>query len=145
MVHVLTVEAVVAHPFLCPVRRVIGAVHIQQDPGWGTVPATRPDVEVHQGGGQPLGAVAVDGVLQAGERRLAGEVGAALRPPSTDQLQERVRAQRIGVILVFVAAGDLEDTLAQEGREPVSDRAAAPVRDAARQAVAQPQRGIGLR
>jgi hypothetical protein len=70
---------------------------------------------------------------------LTGEVGIGVGQPPADQLQEG-----IGVILVFVAAGDLVDTLADERPHAVPHRATPPVGDAASRGGAHAQHGIGF-
>ncbi len=47
-------------------------------------------------------------VLQPRHGRLARQIGPGLGQPAADQLEERVRAQGVGIILILIAAGDLE-------------------------------------
>jgi hypothetical protein len=63
---------------------------------------------------------------------------------AADQLEEGIAAEGRGILLIRVAAGDLEDPLAHEGGERVPHRPAPPIHQAARQAVAEAQGGIGL-
>ena len=140
VVHVLAVVAVVGHPFLLAVGRVVGPVEVQQDPGGRAGAATLAEVQVDQRLGEPLDGVPIDRVLQPREGRLAGQVRLARGQPPAGQLEQRVRAQRVGVVLVFVAAGDLEHPLADQRLQAVAHPAAAPLRDARRQRRAHPQR-----
>jgi hypothetical protein len=71
---VLAVVAVVRHPLLLAVGRIVGPVQVQQDAGGRTGPPALADVQVRQRLGQPLDGMAVDRVLQPGERRLARQV-----------------------------------------------------------------------
>jgi hypothetical protein len=43
---------------------------------------------------------------------LASQVGVALRQAPADQLQQRVAAQGVGVVLILVDGDDLRDALA---------------------------------
>jgi hypothetical protein len=68
--------------------------------------------------------VAIDGILQPGERRLAGDAASPHRQPTTDQREPRVGAQGIGFVLVFVAAGNLAEAPADERLQRVVNRTA---------------------
>jgi hypothetical protein len=125
------------------VGRVVGPVEVQQD-GAGMLAAALLQVDRHQRLGHRCHRVAVRGLLQAGERRLAGEIPALVGRAPARPLQQRVGAQGVGVILVGIAAGDLEDALADEGGQAVGDRPAAPLRNAGGQGAAEPERLIGL-
>src|SRR5262249_8332809 len=46
---------------------------------------------------------------------------------TTHELEQRVAPQRISVVLVFVAAGDLQEALADQQRQGMAHRPAAPV------------------
>jgi hypothetical protein len=45
---------------------------------------------------------------------LAGEVLTGLRQGAARQLQKRIGAQEVGIILVFVSAGYLKDAMREE-------------------------------
>jgi hypothetical protein len=94
--------------------------------------------------GQSVTGTAVDGVLQARERRLAGEVGGRLvRTTPADELEQWIVAQGVSVVLVLVAAGDLQEALAQQERERMADRPTAPVADLLRQRDRHPEAVVG--
>ena len=126
MIPVLAVGAVIGGAFLVAVRRVVGAVEIEQDAaGWATL-SPLPQVELaecleHAGAG-----TAGHGVLQAGEGWLGGQVRRGLRQAATYQLEEGVGPQGGGVVLVLVAAGDLVDPLAHQRQQRVRHRPAPP-------------------
>jgi len=110
MVHIAAVIPMVGNPFLLAVRRIICAVEVEDDAIGNTIPLPLVEVELHQGDGEAIAGFVVDGILQAGERRLAGKI-ILIGKTAADQLQERITAEMIGVILVFVATGDLAGTL----------------------------------
>jgi hypothetical protein len=78
---------------------------------------------------QAHAGMAVDRVLQARHGRLTGQIRIALGAPATDQLEQGVRAQAVRVILILVAAGNLEDALADQSREGVVDVRPSPLGD----------------
>jgi len=118
---------------------------VQHDaPGGAALPAGA-DIALDQGGGERLDGVAIDRVLQPGQGRLAGQFGARERSAATDELQQRVRAQRGGVVLVGVATGDLVEALAEQGSERVAHGPAAPLGDAGGERVHQAEGLIRLR
>ena len=92
VVHVLTVIAVVGAALLLAVGGVVGAVQVEQDVGRHATSGALPLLKVdrHQRLAEPVAGTPVDGVLQPGEGRLAGQVGPILGRPTADQLQERV-------------------------------------------------------
>ncbi len=144
VVHVLAVVPVVGAAFLLPVGRIIRAVEVEHDVGGHAVPLPLAQVDLPQGQGQAVAALAIDGVLQARQRRLAGQVGPGLGQAATDQLQQRVGAQGVGVVLVLVAAGDLEDALADQCRQGVAHRAAPPLGNHRGEGGAQPDGQLRL-
>ena len=80
VVHVLAVVAVVAAALLLAVRRVVGAVQVEQHVGRDASRRALAFLQVdrHQRLGQAVAGAAVDRVLQAREGRLTGQVGARL-------------------------------------------------------------------
>ena len=94
--------------------------------------------------GQSPAGVAAHRVLEARERRLAGEVRVALGSPTTDQLEQGVDAQGVGVVLVLIAAGDAEDALAGQRLHGMVDVGAPPLRDASGQRPTDADRFLGL-
>lgn len=75
---------------------------------------------------------------------MAGQ-GTILRQPATGQLEERVIAEGIGIILVVVITGNLEEALPEQFGERMLDRAGAPVRDDAGQPWREIEVRVGLR
>ena len=114
VVHVLAVVAVVGPPLLLPMGRIVRAVQIQQDVGGHARLLPLAQVDLPQRLGQPVAVPSGEAVLQAGEGGLAGQVGIALRQPATDQLQQRIAPQGVGVVLVGVAGGNLVQPLPQD-------------------------------
>jgi len=144
MVHMRAIVAVVGGPLLRPVRRVVGAVDVQDDARGVAVAFAGAQVHVEQGVGQGPAGVAPHRVLEAGQRRLAGEIRVALGSPATDELEQRIDAQRVGIVLVLVAAGDAEDALACQRLDRMVDVGAPPLGDAGRQRAADADRLLGL-
>jgi hypothetical protein len=104
VVHVLAVVAVVGRPLLIAVRGIIGAVEVEHQPVGSAVPLSLAQVGLDEGFGEAIAAVSVHRVFQAREGRLAGQiVGIGLRQTPAQQLEQRVAAQGVGVVLVFVA------------------------------------------
>ena len=134
----------VGDPLLLAVRRIIGAIEVEDDALRDAIPFPLLQVELHQGESQAVAGFGVHGVLQAGQRGLAGQIR-LVREPATDQLQEGIMTQGGGIVLILVAAGDLEDALADQRLEGVVDRAAAPLRDVLSEGGAEAKRRIGLR
>ena len=62
----------------------------------------------------------VDLVLEAGQRRLTGQVGVVGRAIG-DEFEDRIGAEGVVVVLVFVAGEDAEDTHADHVEEGVFD------------------------
>jgi hypothetical protein len=145
VVHVLLIEAVVGDTLLVAMGGIVGAIDIDQHLAGWSVPAALADVEVDERDRQSLDGVAVDGVLQPGEGRLAGKIRTAVRQPAADQFEQRVVPPCVGVVLVFVAAGNLIHALAHEPLQAVLAAAAAPVRDAVGERGTERQRRIRLR
>jgi len=107
----LIIVGVVGAPFLVPVGGVVGAVAVQHDVEGRAGALPLPQVHLDQGMGQAQAGMPVHRILQAGHRGLAGQVAVALGTAAADQLEQRIGAQRVGVVLVLVPAGDAEDTL----------------------------------
>jgi hypothetical protein len=126
--HVLLVIAVVSDALLVAVRGVIGAIEVEDDALRDPVLSPLLQIELHECHGQAVAGFDVDSILQAREGGLAGEIG-RVGQAATDQLQQRIRAESIRIILVFIATGDLEDPLADERLQRVTNRPASPVGD----------------
>jgi hypothetical protein len=144
VIHVLAEVAVVGRAFLLAVGGIIGAVTVQQDVLRHAITCPLAEVDLKERPGQPVAGPRIDSVLQAREGGLTGEVRGTVRQAATHQLEQGVRAQRIGIVLVFVPTGDLKDALADEGVQRVLHGAAAPLRDEAGERGAQLQGGLGF-
>jgi hypothetical protein len=143
MVHVLPKVAVVGAPVLLAMGRIVGAIEVEHDPPRDSRPLALVQVDRSQRLGQPVAVPGRQRVLEAREGWLAGQVGVALGQPPAHQLQQRIVAQGVGVVLVFIAGGDLVDALAQQLQRRVT-AAAASVRNRRRQRGTQSQRLIGF-
>src|SRR5690348_2023278 len=65
--------------------------------------------------------------------------------PAAHELEQRIAPQGIGVVLIFVTTGDLQQALAQQERKRMAHRTAAPVADMGGKAGRQTQVVVGLR
>jgi len=144
VVHMLAIVAVVGRPLLFPVRGVVGAVDVQDDVCGTAVALTRAQGHAEQGVGQSPAGVAPHRILEARQRRLAGEVLVALGSPAADEFEQGVGAERVGVVLILVAAGDAEDPLAGQRLDRMVDVGAPPLRDAGGQGAANADRFLGF-
>ncbi len=129
-------------------RRVVSAVQIEQQASGGASPFLRPlallEVDADQGLGQAVTGAAIDGVLQAREGGLTGQSGARhVRTATADQLEQRIVSQRVGVVLVLVAARDLQDALAQEHRQRMACWSTPPIADRPSEGRGQSQALVG--
>ena len=121
---------------LVAVHVIAGVVNIEGDGrGRGGEGATE---EVDQRGRHARHLDAGWCVLQAAHGRLGTEVSAAFRRVARGELEQGVRAQRVAVVGILVAAGDREHTEAQHRGERVDDqRLIAPVANTACQRLGQ--------
>jgi hypothetical protein len=71
-------------------------------------------------------------VLKTRDSGLAGEVLAGLRQGAARQLQKRIGAQEVGIILVLVSAGYLKVALLEEREQRVACLTVAPLRHVGR-------------
>jgi hypothetical protein len=76
---------------------------------------------------------------------LAGQVGAALSSSSAHQLEQGIRPQGGGIVLVGITADDLEHPLTHQLQQAVLHWPAPPLRNTAGQTGAQPEVLIGFR
>ena len=109
--------------------RIGRAVQIEQNPGRYAIALAFTQIESDQRDGQPVTGLPIDGVLQPGEGRLAGQRRTGQRQPPTDLLEERVVTQRGGIVLVLVATGDLVEPLPDDGIEGMLAATRPPVAD----------------
>src|SRR5215210_124109 len=146
MVHVLPVVAVVVGAFLVAVGRIVCRIEVQEHTLWSFILlAPLPDVELQESLGHPVAVADANRVLQAREGGLACEVLLSLRQPAACQLQKRIGAQRVGVVLVLVARGYLQDALLDERHQRVTCLPAAPLRHMLGDLLAQSELLIYLR
>ena len=121
-VAVLVVVAVKERELLLAVRLVVGGVQVQDDPRRrrGAVPGHE---QLEKDVGQPVQLAATEAILPARQRGLRAQIGVALRQASGDHFEDRVGAQPVGVVAVFVAGGDLVDALAEQVVHGMADLA----------------------
>lgn len=141
----LPVVPAIGAAFLRPVRRVVRAVQIQQNLGGDACLPALTQKDRPQGLGQSVAVPGGKRVLETGEGRLAGQLGIGLRQAATDQLQERIVAQGVRIVLVGVAGGYLVEPLLQQIEPRVSATAAARLRHRRGQGHAVPYLRIRLR
>jgi hypothetical protein len=91
----------VGDPFLLAMGGIVGAVEVEHDVVRRAIPLSLLQVELHQRAGQPVAGFGIHGVLQPGEGGLAGQIG-LMGETTTDQLQERIAAQGISIVLVVL-------------------------------------------
>lgn len=101
-------------------------------------------VNVAEDARQPVAGAGIDRVLEARDGGLTGELASGLGQPAADVLEQRIGAQVVGIILVFVAAGDLVDPLRHERGEGMLAPPPAPVRNHRRQPGGQVGGGVSL-
>jgi hypothetical protein len=87
MVHVLTVVAMVGHPFLLPMGRIVGPIQVEHNALRTASPSSFHQIELDQHASQAVAGGGIDRVLQPAEGGLAGEIR-LLWQAATDQLQE---------------------------------------------------------
>jgi hypothetical protein len=104
-------RASLGDPLRC---RVIGAVEVEDDALGDPIASSFLQMELHERHGEVVAGFVAHGILQPGEGRLAGQIR-LVGQPATDQLEERITAQGIGIVLVFIATGNLKDPLTDEG------------------------------
>ena len=102
----------------------------------GRIEAAAEDVD--QGGRHARHLDARGRVLQTAHGGLGTQVAAALRRPADGQLEQRIVAQGVAVVGVFITAGDREHSEPQHRRQRVDHPfRVAPLPDAARQRLGQ--------
>jgi hypothetical protein len=136
----------IAAALLRTMRRIVGAVQIKQHVGRHATCHSLPfpHRQRHQRLRQVRAGAPIQRVLQTREGGLTGQIGARLvRTATTHEREQRVAPQRSGVVLVFIAAGDLQEALAPQERERMAHRPAAPVGDLRRESGRQAQAIVG--
>jgi hypothetical protein len=76
--------AVVGGAFRGSLRRIVGAIEVPGDAGWGTGPLAFLQIDGAERVRQPVAGAPVAGVVQPGQRRLAGHVGPVCGRPTAD-------------------------------------------------------------
>ena len=115
VVHVPFVIPVKEAELLLPVGGVVGGVHVQDNglPGAGM----GLEVEVQQPIGEAAQVLGGHPVLKPGQSGLRGQVRATLRRLAGHDLESRILSQGSGIVVVFVALGNGEQTLPHQGQE----------------------------
>jgi hypothetical protein len=134
----------VGHAFLLAGGGIVRASDVTEDGAREAVPLPLLEVELHQRQSQAVAGCGVDRILAAREGRLARQIHLA-RHASAPQLQEGIAAQGGGLVLVFVAPGNLQDALADQGLQGVADRTTAPLRDLRGQRSAEAEGAVSRR
>ncbi len=125
---------------LSAVGRIVGGVEIDRDPRDLALQASA--VPLDHGLGQcdphPVQIRTIQGILEARERRLGGEILATDRVATAQQLLDRVGRESARIIAIRVATGDRVETLTHQRPDRMADLARlAPVIDAANQRLGQ--------
>jgi len=115
----LAVFAVEEGELLLAVARIVGRVRIQEDfLGNVSLGVPMPDKPPKTEGAKPIDGLLVGVILQARERRLRGQrIGFA-----DDGLKGGIASQRVGVVAVLIACGDLVDPLTEHLVDVVLDK-----------------------
>ena len=142
MVHVLPIVGMVGRPFLRAIGRIVRPIPVQHDALGHPVALSFTEIELHQCDRQAITGAAVHGIVEAREGGLTGPGRPRMRQAATDELEQRVMAQGVGVVLIFVATRNLEDALADEGFERVLTSARTPLRDIGGDERAEAEGGI---
>ncbi len=103
---------------LVPVHRVAGVVDIERDRYRRRREGAAEEVD--QGGRQAPRLGPRGRVLEPAHGRLRTELRAALRRPADGQLEQRIGAQGVAIVGVFIAAGDREHAEPQHRRQRVT-------------------------
>src|SRR5512139_913124 len=113
MIHVLFVIAMKETQLLVPMGRIVGRVDIEHDhlarSGMGF------HVQREEPIGKPHQVFAAYPVLKARKRGLRGQIPAGLWQAPGNRLQRWVASKRLGIVAVFIAKGDGEDPLLEQG------------------------------
>jgi hypothetical protein len=113
---VLVVVAVPEGQLLVAVRRVIHGVQVERQVA--RRPAEGGDEQVEEDVAQPLEGLDRNGILEAGQGRLAGQVW-VVRGAVGEELEDGVGAEGVVVVLVLVAGQDAIDPGADHFQEGV--------------------------
>jgi hypothetical protein len=114
VVHVLVEVAVEHAQLLMTVGRIIGGVHIDNDPGPGI--RMHLNIEVYQPVTQSTEVFSGYPVLKSAERRLTGQPRGGLGKLPGYDFKGRIMAKGINVVRIFITKSNRKDTLLQKGR-----------------------------
>ena len=103
-------------------HRVVGPIQVEQDTAGPSLPLSFREIDADEDLRQPVAGLRGGGILQAGQSRLTGQIRIVTRHPAADQLQQRIGPELVRIILVGIAAGDLEDPLTDQGLQGVPHR-----------------------
>jgi len=116
---VLVIMRVKQRQLLAAVNNVAGVVDVEGDACGRFRVAGHP--LVNEGVGQPNGIAQGRRIFQTRQRRLGGQIGAAVGQTTAGQLEGGIAAQAVEVVAVLVAAADREQAGADHVGEPVGD------------------------
>jgi len=139
----LVVIAVIGNPFLPAVSWIVGPVKVEDDVLGDAVPLPLLEVEPDESNRQTRAVFAIHGVLQAREGGLTGQV-CLMGQATTDELQEWIETEGVGIVLILVTTGDLKDPLANQRFQRVVNRTRAPLGNTGRQRRTEPERSVGF-
>jgi hypothetical protein len=128
MVDVLPEVAVVVTLFLITVGRIVCGIEVQKDLFRSTIFAARSDIQLAQSLGDPVAGTGTNRILHPADGRLACQILPTLWQDSAHQLQQRIGAQEIRIVLVLVNTSYLVDTLSEQREHRVSSSPLSPLR-----------------
>jgi hypothetical protein len=105
-----SVKSVIEAQLLLSVSGIVRAVHVQRNLFRLALFSTLP-VRVAKPFPDPKQIFATHRVFQSGQGRLAGQVVVALRKPVAHGLKNRIQAQRVRIVAIFIAGHDLKTSL----------------------------------
>jgi hypothetical protein len=141
---VLLVVAVVVAAFLIAMGGVCGRVEVEQNLLRSPVFGAFSRVELEERFCHPVATTSVNSVLQARDGGLRGEIGTRLGQRSAHELEQRIGAKGIRVVLVLVTARYLEDALLEECHQGVVSFPLSPLRHVLGHGFAQAELFVGL-
>lgn len=114
MDHVLLGVAIIGNTFLVAMCRIVGPIEVEHDPLWSPCASSFLQGAVDQGQGQAVTGFIVRGVVQPREGGLTGKIS-LIGETTAYQLQERIVPEAVGIALIFIPAGNLENPRTNEG------------------------------
>jgi len=122
----LLVIAMIGTAFLVTIGGIVGAIGVDEDVAGTTRPLALGEVDAKECLRQTVTGLGIDRILEAGEGGLAGQIGITGQT-AADQLQQGIGAQGVGIVLILVTTGDLEDPLPDEGFQGMADGTSSPI------------------